>query len=311
MFCAGGSSGIGLALTRRLAAQGLNVVVVAMPDAAMASAQAALAKDFPSSSFRFVGTKLGSGDYIADVAGATADIPVTLVFNNAGYMKTGFLEANEWQVHADNIGCNAVAAVALSHLFVRRIKAAGLRGCITFTSSPAGFMPSPFSVLYGSTKAMLTHFATSLAGEVRVDGIDVCVIHPSPVNTAFYTGAHNMPTLKMFQSTAGSAENVADCLLRSVGRCVIVDQGYYSVGMRLMARFVDPVFLAEAIARSAHRVGDYKVLKEAQAAAATAAVAKEAAAGGAATKGSGGASTSSGAGGSSSVSSARRKSTSR
>jgi short-subunit dehydrogenase len=225
-----------MALTRKLAAQGLNVVVVAMADGMMDKAKESLPRDYPNVEFRFVATKLGSGDYINDVASATSDIPVTIVFNNAGYMKTGFFEANEWNVHADNIGCNAVAAVALSHLFVRRIKQAGAHGCITFTSSPAGFMPSPFSCLYGATKAMLTHFATSLAGEVRADGIDVCVLHPSPVNTAFYTGAHAMPTLKMFQSTAGSADNVADCLLRSIGRCVIVDQGYYSVGMRVMQR---------------------------------------------------------------------------
>ena len=47
---------------------------------------------------------------------------------------------------------------------------------------------------------MLTHFATSLAGEVRQDGIDVSVLHPSPVATSFYAGAHAMPTLKFFES---------------------------------------------------------------------------------------------------------------
>ena len=46
---------------------------------------------------------------------------------------------------------------------------------------------------------MVTHFASSLACELGPEGIDVCVIHPSPVATRFYTGTHALPTLKMFQ----------------------------------------------------------------------------------------------------------------
>jgi short-subunit dehydrogenase len=263
----GGSSGIGLAIVRKLAAQGLNVVIVAMPDALLASCQAPLRAAYPDVEFRTVGVQLGSGDYLERVAEATADVPVTIVINNAGYMKTGLFEANEWKVHLDNINCNATAAVALAHLYVRRMRAQNLRGCITFTSSPAGFMPSPFSVLYGATKTMLTHFATSLAAELNRDGIDVCVLHPSPVQTNFYAGAHAMPTLQFFQSTGGTADHVADVLLRSVGRCVIVDQGYYSVALRLLLRVIDFAFLSEVVAVSAHQTGDYKVLKAALAAA--------------------------------------------
>ncbi len=259
----GGSSGIGLALTRQLAAQGLNVVVAAIPDATLDAAVAALRAEFPAVAFRAVGVVLGAGDYVDVVARATADIPVTLVFNNAGYIKTGFFHSLDWRAHEANIACNATAGVALSHLFVRRMRAAGARGAIAFTSSPAGFMPSPFSCLYGATKAMVTHFATSLAAEVRADGIDVSVLHPSPVTTAFYTGAHAMPTLKFFQSTGASPDRVAAVLLAGLGRAVVVDQGYYSFWLRLLLRVLDPALFAEIVARTAHTVGDYKVLKDA------------------------------------------------
>jgi short-subunit dehydrogenase len=308
---AGGSSGIGLSLVRRLAADGINVVVVAIPDATLDAAVASLDEQFPDVTFRAVGVKLGSGDYVETIAAATKDLPITLVFNNAGYIVTGFLTGREWNAHLDNINCYATAGVALSHLFVRRIKALGQRGAITFTSSPAGFMPSPFSVLYGATKSFLTHFATSLAAEVRQDGIDVSVLHPSPVATAFYTGAHAMPTLKFFQSTGTGPDRVADALLAGIGRSVIVDQGYYSISLRMLLRvsrgeerrgeeeggkrmkeeeggrlaigskqthrcffflspsfsplqIIDVGFLAELVARTAHMVGDNKVLKQAE-----------------------------------------------
>src|SRR6185437_4446782 len=123
--------------------------------------------------------------------------------------------------------CNATSALVITHHFLARMRAAGLKGAITFTSSPANIIPSPFSTLYGATKSLMTHFACSLACEVTPDGIDVAVIHPSPTQSRFYQGTHALPTLKLFQSTAAGPDGVAACLLRSIGRVVVVDQGYY------------------------------------------------------------------------------------
>lgn len=58
-----------------------------------------------------------------------------------------------------------------------------LPGCLVFTSSAAAMLPGPFSVLYAATKSFLSAFGASLAGEVKPHGIDVCVVHPSPVAT--------------------------------------------------------------------------------------------------------------------------------
>ena len=75
---------------------------------------------------------------------------------------------------------------------------------IVFTSSPAGFMPCPFSSMYGATKAFLTEFASSVAAEVRADGVDVTVVHPSPTNSNFYArkDTHALDALAFFKSTA-------------------------------------------------------------------------------------------------------------
>lgn len=59
----------------------------------------------------------------------------------------------------------------------------GLKGCFVFTSSAAAAMPSPFTVLYAATKSFLSAFGASLAAEVRHHGIDVLVVHPSPVRS--------------------------------------------------------------------------------------------------------------------------------
>lgn len=275
----GGSSGIGRALARDLARQGLHIVVAAVPDAALAALPAEFARDFPGIQVRTVGVNLSSPhveEYMEPLAAATRDIVVQLVYLNAGYMVTGFFTATPLPAWLANLNCNLTAPIAAAHHFTRRMKEAGVRGAVFFTSSPANVIPSPFSTLYGASKSALTHFATSLACEVAEDGIHVSVIHPSPVATAFYTGAHALPTLQMFKSTAVGPEGVADVMIRATGRSVIVDQGYYPIAFKLLLRIIDFTFLAELLALIAPWQGDYIALKKQTAAAAAAAASKAA-----------------------------------
>ena len=65
-------------------------------------------------------------------------------------------------------------------------------GLIAYTSSSASFVPNPLSSLYASTKSFMTLFATSVAGEVHSMGIDVVVVHPSPMDTNFFNEAGSM-----------------------------------------------------------------------------------------------------------------------
>mmetsp|Transcript_7108 Transcript_7108/g.11201 ORF Transcript_7108/g.11201 Transcript_7108/m.11201 type:complete len:134 (+) Transcript_7108:588-989(+) len=111
----------------------------------------------------------------------TDDVLVSLVFNNAGFITTGMFADVEVERHMANYECNATCAVRITHHFLNKLLDSGSKGLIAFTSSPAGLIPNPFAVLYGSTKAFLTEFAVSLAPEVRYAGVDVCVVHPSPV----------------------------------------------------------------------------------------------------------------------------------
>ena len=113
--------------------------------------------------------------------------------------------------------------------------------------------------MYGSTKAFLTEFAISLAPEIRCDGIDVTVVHPSPVRTNFYSRvSHNLDAIAFFKSTASGPDRVADVLLDSVGKCVVRDQGYYPILLRMLLKFVDVNFLSECITRTAHLMKDFR-----------------------------------------------------
>jgi len=122
--------------------------------------------------------------------------------------------------------CNSTSAVKISHHFINRLINEKRRGLVTFTSSSGGFMPSPMAAIYGSSKALMTEsvathsplkhllqqlilifvtqnrFATSIACEVKDYGIDVVVVHPSPINSRFYDNAGRLDMLKFFKATA-------------------------------------------------------------------------------------------------------------
>jgi len=263
----GGSTGIGRAIVERLAGQGLNVVIVAFPDKFLDQAIDELTAKFPKCKFVKVGVNLADRNFMETLSKETKDYKISIVINNAGFIKTGFFADSDWKGQITNHDVNATAAAEITHHYVRLMRENKLRGCVTFTSSPAGFMATPFSVLYGATKAYLTNFAQSLAPEIRVDGIDVAVVHPSPVASNFYDKAHMIDTIAFFKGTATGPETIADILLAGVGRVVTIDQGYYPICVKLLLKVLDPNFIADAARLTASFLPDFKKIKAEMAAA--------------------------------------------
>eukprot|EP00924_Labyrinthula_sp_SR-Ha-C_P001057 snap_masked-scaffold_7-processed-gene-12.11-mRNA-1 protein AED:0.00 eAED:0.00 QI:0/-1/0/1/-1/1/1/0/313 len=261
----GASSGIGLAIAKKLSSQGFNVVIVAYPDDTLKKAVPELETMFPERKFISVGVDLSLPDlsFMKEVKEKTKDIDISLIFNNAGYLKTGFYTENSFEQQLANHQTNCTAVIAITHHFLKQMLDKKLKGCLCLTSSPAGFMPSPFVVSYGSTKAFLTEFALSIAPEIGPDGIDVTVLHPSPVNSNFYArkDIHMIDTLSFMKSKSTSPENVADSLFRCIGRSLICDQGWYTISTRLLLKLIDVNFMAQIILVFAPWLPDYKQMK--------------------------------------------------
>jgi len=178
----GSGSGIGRALCFKLASQGLNVVLVSLDDDHLKATLSSLRGRYPESEFRSVGCDFAPGsDYLDKIRDATSDIDVRCVFNNAGFIVTGFVDQCPLSKLLSNVECNATASFAISHLYLERMVS-----CVVFTSSVAGFVPTPFAASYAATKAFVSQLACSLHIEVGGLGIDVCAVHPSPVSSNFY-----------------------------------------------------------------------------------------------------------------------------
>jgi short-subunit dehydrogenase len=257
----GSSSGIGLSIAKRLASQGLSVVLVALDDQLLEDAFGDLSSSYPDVEFRKVGVNLGSSEkpgYLATIAAATEDIDVQCCFLNAGYMITGFFDSHDLSKHMANLECNTTSAVQITHLFLQRLLAKKLKGCFVFTSSAAAAIPSPYSVLYASTKSFISSFGASLAAEVRSEGIDVLVVHPSPVATRFYDKAHKLGALEFFKKMAVGPDELPDVIFSSIGRLVWRDIGPTAIGFRMLMKVLDYNLFATIIAVTARFTDDFK-----------------------------------------------------
>ncbi|KAH8062863.1 3-oxo-behenoyl-CoA reductase [Aureococcus anophagefferens] len=88
--------------------------------------------------------------------------------------------------------------------YLEKIKAATADKDVQIVFNNAGFIRvayiEPVAIIYGATKAFMSQFAASIAVELQCKGIDVCVIHPSPVASNFYNKVeHKIDSMESFK----------------------------------------------------------------------------------------------------------------
>ena len=261
----GGSSGIGLALSKRLAGQGINVFIVALDDRFMASAIPELKELYPQVAITAVPVDLSDVENAVETVGkAKEGHAVHFLFNNAGFVSMCLFADTPVARQMANFNVNLTISVRLTHLFAGRMIAdpSIRRGAICYTSSPSGMMPNPFAAIYGMTKAAMTEFAVSVAPELRPDGIDVLVVHPSPVDTNFYTAeaTSTSPSLALFRKTATTPDTIAACFFAQLGRAVVYDQGYFPLGLRLLFKVLDSNLFAFIVCMAGKGTAEFQRL---------------------------------------------------
>lgn len=257
----GSGSGIGRSICFKLASQGLNVVLVSIDDKHLAKTVKELRERYPSQQFRTVGCTFSPGvNYIREIEEATKDIDVKIVFNNAGFIVTGFTDQTVLPKLLANVECNSTAAFVIAHHFLQKLVANKQTGCIVFTSSVAGFIPTPFAASYAATKSFVSQLACSLHIEVQALGIDVCAVHPSPVASNFYEKVdHKIEIMEAACKNAAEPDALPNDIFRSIGCCALRDLGSMAVGTRMGTFFIPYNLFACAFTAAAPFLPDYKV----------------------------------------------------
>ncbi len=177
----GASSGIGWAFAERLAAKGLDLVLVARRVERLDELAARLGKDH-GVAVKVCQIDLSQGDAARQILDATADLDVGLVISNAGYGFRGDHAGHDPDALAAMLMVNCNTPMLLAHGFAPRLRARG-RGGLVFVSSVEALIGMPGSVAYGASKGFVNRLGEGLWGELTPDGIDVLTVCPGATDT--------------------------------------------------------------------------------------------------------------------------------
>ncbi len=183
----GGSRGIGLAISRKLAAAGFNVLAVARRESDELRAAISEAKQC---NLHFRACDLSAIDAIPAFVKAMREEfgAIYGLVNNAGIGTEGLLATMHNSDIEALIRLNVMSPVILTKYIVRHMMADGEGRIVNISSIIASTGYNGLSV-YGATKAAATGFTRSLAREVGKLGITVNAIAPGFIDTEL---THNL-----------------------------------------------------------------------------------------------------------------------
>lgn len=178
----GSSSGIGAAIAKTLAQEGVAVVVQGRKQTAVEQVVQEIT-DKGGFAIAAIGdlTKNEETQQVVDTA-LTALGGIDILVNNAGaYPLQGWMEATveDWM---HNFNTNVFSMVRMIRLLVPQMKELGW-GRIIQISSNAGVQATPGAASYAATKAANINMTVSLARELAKTGITVNTVSPGPVIT--------------------------------------------------------------------------------------------------------------------------------
>jgi short-subunit dehydrogenase len=181
----GASSGIGAEFARQLAAEGLDLVLVARRGDRLE----ALAKEIEGATgaaSHIIARDLGRPESPEAIFKETQakGLAVEWLVNNAGFGTNGALVDLPLDREREEIRLNVEALVALCHLYAPGMVARG-KGQIVNLGSTGSFVPVPYMATYGATKAFVLSFSEALAEELHGKGVRVMALCPGATRTEF------------------------------------------------------------------------------------------------------------------------------
>lgn len=208
----GGSSGIGLALSRRLVKRGYRLLWVSLDEAELAAAGETVRAETPGAGIETLALDLCEASAPARILQwAQGHGGIGLLVNNAGFGVYGPSADLPVEAEAKMIAVNAGALHALTRAFLKPMQEAG-GGTIVNIASNSAFTPAPNLAVYAATKAFVKHYSEALTQELEAANspVRVMTVCPSAVaDTPFKTRAA-MDGVRTFESfTATTAEEVA------------------------------------------------------------------------------------------------------
>jgi uncharacterized protein len=205
----GGTSGIGAAFARALAARGDDLVLVGR-NADRLSDMARELKERYAVNVETIVADLAERGEVVGIAErlASAEQPIDLLVNNAGFGVRAKLTAADTTPHEHAIDVMIRAVLMLGAAAGRAMRQREA-GTIINVSSTAGFVTTGS---YAAIKAWVTSYTEGLANELHGSGVNVVALCPGWVRTEFHERAGiNIGSIPPFL-WLDADRLVADCL---------------------------------------------------------------------------------------------------
>ncbi len=254
VFITGGSSGIGLALSKRLARRGIRLYWASLSAEEIETGRRALLDAYPDAAVEALAVDLAAPEAAQQTAlWLSKQGAVDVAVNNAGVGVYGDWRETQLEAEQAMIALNVGGVHALSRLLLpqleARAKETGRRAMLINIASNSAFTPLPRLAAYAATKAFVRHYTEGLAMELATAGspVTASVVCPAAVkDTPFKTRA-GMDGVLTFQSfTAVTAAEVAADIER------VIDTGarFRVSGWRMRIAYQAMKFLPSALVRA-------------------------------------------------------------
>jgi decaprenylphospho-beta-D-erythro-pentofuranosid-2-ulose 2-reductase len=208
----GGTSEIGVATVRALAARRTRTVLLAVRDPDAADDAARQARDAGATTvetMRFDGDDTDSHErFVDEVFDRHGDIDLVLLA--FGVLGDSDRSAASGGAAAAVARTNFLGAVSVAIPVARRLRGQG-HGTLVVLSSVAGERVRRSNFVYGASKAGLDGFAQGLGDSLAGTGVDVMVVRPGFVRTKMTAGLDSAPL-------ATTADAVAQAIVRGLAR---------------------------------------------------------------------------------------------
>ena len=245
----GATAGIGASFSRRLAAEGRDLILVARDEQRLEAAAADLRDRYPIA-VEVLPADLSTDDGCEVVAARITqdDKPVDTLVNNAGF---ALYQAFGKAPLADEerlLDLNVRAVLRLTHAAVTAMKSRG-KGEIINISSVAGFLPRGAAATYAAGKAWVTSFSEGVSLLLAGTGVTITAVCPGFTHTEFHERAKadmsGTPSWMWLEADQVVAEGLADARR---GKPVSVPSKRYKAIVQLV-RLVPRPALRKAMAR--------------------------------------------------------------
>lgn len=181
----GASAGIGEALARAYAAQGLKLTLVARREDKLLQLAAQIKETHPGAEAEVIAADLSDPqrvDALVDEAEARSG-PVDHLVNNAGMQVVDYGYAIDPDEGERLLKLNLLTPLRLIRRCLPGMRDRGT-GSVVNISSVAAFASPAGMAWYSASKAGLAAASETLHGELRGSGVHVVTVYPGPVHTA-------------------------------------------------------------------------------------------------------------------------------